>query len=411
MDSQSNVARRFGPEFVAEYERRYGKRPPEQRQLTYDIAVEEEYASWRRWLDDQLALLPTKAADAIARRVWLDEHFWPVNFELATGAGLRAAGLHVAYEQKWDGLTPDWTVLSDEDKPLAFVEVHTDQPPSSTFGQMRAWHNLVERIKAIPIPVVLQVASQDGGPVPPPDAGTAKKIARDLHDQLAKFPWPTVLFSQSYRFHVMADPRRGGQQRSPLGMHAAFDPPSSRAGAVSAQPMMGQVRAKVHAYAHLANKYDIPLVVAVGAHRFTGVTLQLVDDVLTGLEAPKFTFQFNAGDPYIGKTQTVPWAPIPPWRWPEELSGLLWIENELPFGLVARPNSVARRQMPSETLGMSQSRQFLPAFCMVASTYFNDGRSARVIFGRSGTPASCSMTRCISTGPMAVSHPSSSGVS
>ena len=159
MDSQSNVARRFGPEFVAEHKRRYGKRPSEQRQLTYDIAVDDEHAAWRQWLEDLLALLPAKAADALARRIWLDEHFWPVNFELAAGAGLRAAGLRVVYEQSWDGLTPDWTVLSDEDKPVAFVEVHTDQPPANTFAQMRAWHGLVERIKAIPVPVVLQVAS------------------------------------------------------------------------------------------------------------------------------------------------------------------------------------------------------------------------------------------------------------
>jgi len=350
MDSQSNVARRFGPEFVAEHKRRYGKRPSEQRQLTYDIAVDDEHAAWRQWLEDLLALLPAKAADALARRIWLDEHFWPVNFELAAGAGLRAAGLRVVYEQSWDGLTPDWTVLSDEDKPVAFVEVHTDQPPANTFAQMRAWHGLVERIKAIPVPVVLQVASPAGGPVSPPDAGTAKRIARELHNQLVKFPWPTVLFSQSYRFHVMADPRRGGQQRSPLGMHAALRPPSSRAGAVTVQSMMEQVREKVRTYAHLAESYDVPLVVAVGAHRFTGVQLGLIDDMLTGLEAPRLTFQFDAGDPYIGE-QTVKWAPVPPWKWPEELSGLLWIENKLPFPLIARPNPEAQRPMPGVLSG------------------------------------------------------------
>lgn len=345
MNSQSNVSRRFGPEFVAEHKRRYAKRPPEQRQLTYDIAVDDEYATWRQWLDHQLALLPAKTADALARRIWLDEHFWPVNFELAAGAGLRAAGLRVAYEHGWDGLTPDWTVLSDEDKPLAFVEVHTDQPPANTFAQMRAWHGLVERIKAIPVPVVLQVASQGNGPIPPPDAGTAKKIARELHSQLVKFPWPTVLFSQGYRFHVMADPRRGGQERSPLGMHAAFRPPSSRAGAVTAKRMMEQIREKVRTYARLAELYDVPLVVAVGAHHFTGVRLELIDDMLTGLNAPKLMFQFDAGDSYIG-TQSVKLAAVPPWQWPEQLSGLLWIEDALPFTLIARPNPGARRLMP-----------------------------------------------------------------
>lgn len=201
--------RRFGPDFVAEHQRRYGKRPPEQRQLTYDIAAGDDCAPWRQWLDDQLALLPERTADAIARRIWLDEHFWPVNFELAAGAGLRAAGLTIAYEQNWDGATPDWTVLDQEGKPTAFVEVHTDQPPPDTFGQMRAWHGLVERIKAIPVPVVLQVAS-GGGPVSPPDAGTAKKITRDLANKLVQNPWVSTFLSHGYRFLIMGDPRRAG---------------------------------------------------------------------------------------------------------------------------------------------------------------------------------------------------------
>jgi hypothetical protein len=162
VNDQSVPGRRFGPDFVMEQRRKFGKRPPEQRQLTYDIAVNDDCAPWREWLDDQLARLPGRIADAMARRIWPDEHFWPVNFELAAGAGLRAAGLTVSYEQDWDGVTPDWTVLSEAGKPQAFVEVHTDQPPHETFGQMRAWHGLVERIKAIPVAVVLQSRQEAG---------------------------------------------------------------------------------------------------------------------------------------------------------------------------------------------------------------------------------------------------------
>jgi hypothetical protein len=343
------VKRRFGPDFVAQHRRRYGKRPPEQRQLTYDIAVNDEHEPWRQWLDDQLALLPTGAANAMAHRIWLDEHFWPVNFELATGAGLRAAGLSVAYERSWAGATPDWTVLSQAGRPLAFVEVHTDQPPSDTFSRMRAWHGLVERVKKIPVPVALQLAS-GSGPVPPPDAGTAKKIAKDLTNKLLKNPWTNMFFSHGYRFLVMGDPRRRGQQLvSPLGMHACFVPPSSRAGPVSAQQLMARVKEKVHIYEGLAEAYEVPLVVAVGAHRFTGVTLEDVDDILTGLPAPKIKLQFDAGDPYIGE-QNVTWAPVPPWQWPDDLGGLLWIENQLPFKLLARPNPTARRRMPPAIL-------------------------------------------------------------
>jgi hypothetical protein len=343
VSDQKAADRRFGPDFVAAHRRKVGKYPPEQRQLTYDIAVNDECERWRLWLDDQLARLSPSVADAMARRIWLDEHFWPVNFELAAGAGLRDAGLCVAYEVEWDGLTPDWTVLSEDGKPLAFVEVHTDQPAPETFAQMRAWHGLVERIKKIPVPVVLQLAS--AGPVQPPDAGTAKRIAQDLKNKLLTQPWATMFLSHGYRFLVMADPRRGGQMASPLGMQACFVPPSSRAGSVSAQRLMSRIEGKVRGYRALAQAYEVPLVVTVGAHRFTGVTLEQVDDILTGLPAPKITCQFDAGDPYIG-SQTVSLEPVRPWRWPEDLAGLLWIENQLPFRLAVRPNPTGRRKMP-----------------------------------------------------------------
>ena len=279
---------------------RYGKRPPQDRQLTYDIAVQDEHAAWRQWLDDQLALLPDQASEALANKVWLDEHFWPVNFELATGAGLRAAGLRAVYEEVWDGLSPDWTVLSDSGTPLAFVEVHTDMPAPVTFGQMRAWHGLVERSKEIPVPVLLQLASAK--PVSPPDPRTAKKIAQDLRRELLSGRPGSTFWTQGYTFLVMQDPRR--EVAAKLGMNACFDPPSSRAGSVTAQRLMEGITEKVRKYKNLAARYEVPLIVAVGAHRFTGVTLQQLDDVLTGLPAPKITFQFNAGDPFIGQ-QTV----------------------------------------------------------------------------------------------------------
>lgn len=201
----NNVTRRFGPEFVAEYQRRYGERPPEHRQLTCDITAGDKNAPWRQWLDNQLALLPAKTADALARRIWLDEHFWPVNFELSAGAGLRAAGLRVAYEQHWNRLTPDWTVLSDDNKPRAFVELHTDQPPASTFGQIRAWHGLVERIKAIPVPVIVQVAS-DGGPYRHRMQGQPRGqpetcITSSSARATGSMSWPTLAAVESRQSH------------------------------------------------------------------------------------------------------------------------------------------------------------------------------------------------------------------
>jgi hypothetical protein len=144
----------------------------------------------------------------MARKVWLDKHFWTVIFELATGAGLRAAGFTVAYERKWDGLAPDWTVLGDDDQPLCFVEVHTDNPTDGSFARMKAWHALVEGFRRIPVGVILQVAP--GGPAAPPEAGTAKTIARELREQLllesarASFSLKSVAFPHEGEGRLLA---------------------------------------------------------------------------------------------------------------------------------------------------------------------------------------------------------------
>jgi hypothetical protein len=118
---------RFGSEFIAAHRARYGGRSPERRQLTYDIAVEATYEPWRRWYDKQLALLPTAQANALAGRLWLDEHFWPVTFELAAGAAIRAAGYSAVYEQDHGGLTPDWAALTPQGELAFIIEVHTEQ--------------------------------------------------------------------------------------------------------------------------------------------------------------------------------------------------------------------------------------------------------------------------------------------
>src|SRR5688500_5684774 len=128
-------ASRLGSEFVAAFAARDGARKPEARALTFDLAVKPEYEHWRVWYDRQLTLLPDAVANELMRKLWLDESFWPVTFELAAGAALRGYGCEVEYEREYPGrLTPDWTVLDADSTPLAIVEVVTDQPANTTFG-------------------------------------------------------------------------------------------------------------------------------------------------------------------------------------------------------------------------------------------------------------------------------------
>ncbi|WP_033822962.1 hypothetical protein [Kitasatospora sp. MBT63] len=352
--STDSRPRRFGPEFVTAQRSRYGGRPPEQRELTYDIAVEEQYSSWRSWLDDQLDLLPAKEADAFARKLWFDQYFWGDNIELATGAVLRGTGLPVAYEHPWGkgNLTPDWTVLDAAGNPLALVEVVTDSPSKETYGQMRAWHSLVERIKKIPLPVVLALAPKPDGPYTPPDARTAKRIAQDLHRYLMSPLQLAVFPTQGYTFLLQGDPRTRAAMRAP-GMSAIFIPPSSLAGQVTAEPLAQRIGEKVSKYRDLARELRVPLIVATGAHRFTGVGLEQLDHLLAG--QPVLTIQFGYGDTHAGQPVNVDLGAPARWSMPPDLAGVLWINTTSlggpPYPAHWRPNDSALRPAPAALSG------------------------------------------------------------
>lgn len=333
------VARRFGPGFVAEQRARFGGLSPERRPLTYDIAVEPQSEARRAWYDEQLALLPQEHADKLAGRLWDDRWFWPVTFELAVGAALRRAGYTVAYDRPCGTQTPDWTVLDRGGEPAMFVEVHTDQPPDGTYKRLRAWRGLEVRIAEIPCPVVLMLDSRGVAPRAP-DQKSAKQIAVVLRKRLLSGPiLPSRIEACGYVFVVRSD------MNSTLGMRAEFRAPSGVAGPVSARKLTERVDGKVATYAAIAQKHDVPLVVAVGAHRFTGVDLSDVDDLLAGRLTVKF--QFNGSDSYIGR-QSLDWGRPYRWTMPAELSGLLWISNEDPFPIAARPNPAAARPVPLE---------------------------------------------------------------
>ena len=345
MEDDSASSRRFGSEFVEEYRRRHGSKTPQGRTLTYENAVNEEFAERREWLDEQLCQLPVNQADRLAGCVWQDAHYWSVHLEMAVGAALRQVGLSVVYDRSWGGQTPDWTVLGSTGEPLCLVEVYTASPSQDTYGKMRSWHNLTQQIKTIPVGVVLML--EPTGRLPQaPDPRTAKKIARELREALSSPRCPSrIPTSPGYTFLIQCN-RFGQSLSSPFGLYACFEPPSSIAGQVSAAQIIGPVKGKIGKYRRIVNEHNLPLVVAVGAHRFTGLGLRDLDDLLSG--EPTVTVQFNLGDTYIGEAM----SPPPRWDMPAELAGLLWVDNVFPFAVTSRPNPAAHRPMPAALAGM-----------------------------------------------------------
>ncbi|GGU41012.1 hypothetical protein [Streptomyces violascens] len=264
--------------------------------------------------------------------------------ELPAGAALRERGFNIEYEQRWGTLTPDWTVTDPAGSPIALVEVLTHSPPKATFSRMKAWHALVERVKDIPVPLVLTVAGHRDRPLEAPDAQTAKKIARDLRRWLMS-PLHMISFpSHGYTFLVMADHRTRRAMQAP-GMAACLVPPSQMARVVSAQPLAAGIEKKVSRYRELTQETGLPLVVAAGAHKFTGLEVRQLDDLLRG--ANSIRVQFDFGDSFIHEPIEMQPDRPPRWTMPDDLAGVLWVDNTFPFTTQWRPNPHALIPAPA----------------------------------------------------------------
>ncbi|WP_169454361.1 hypothetical protein [Catelliglobosispora koreensis] len=100
----------------------------------------------------------------------------------------------------------------------------------------------------------------------------------------------TSVSSCGSRFVVLAD-RFGFPLGSARPLHAQLAAPSEIAGPVHASRLTDAVDEKVKKYAGLAGRCQVPLVAAVGAHRFTGVGRHEVDNLLAG--EPTISFQLT----------------------------------------------------------------------------------------------------------------------
>ncbi|MFD6912197.1 hypothetical protein ACFWB2_06785 [Streptomyces virginiae] len=123
-------------------------------------------------------------------------------------------------------------------------------------------------------------------------------------------------------------------------------PPSNIAGVVSAHPLVGRIEEKVRKYRILAEETGLPLIVAAGAHRFTGLDVRQLDDLLKGVHT--LTVQLRFGDSFVHQPIALQPGKPPRWSMPAELAGVLWVDNNFPFSGQWRPNPDAAMRAPAE---------------------------------------------------------------
>lgn len=131
------------------------------------------------------------------------------------------------------------------------------------------------------------------------------------------------------------------------------DPPAHSVGRLSADVRhiseVARIDENVSKYRTLAKETRLPLIVAAGAHRFTGLGVEQLDHLLKGEHT--FTVQFNPADTYIHEPLLFQPGNPPRWAMPPQLAGVLWVDNTFPFTTRWRPNPDARTLAPTRLIG------------------------------------------------------------
>lgn len=123
----------FTDEYIADLQRRYGRRPDYARPRKHFIAVEPSRQELRDWIEEQVDNLsqftPLQKINKIVANLRSAKNYVQTRNELAVFSLLRRRGYEPEYERKIDGLTPDWYVPARGDTRDFVVEVLTANPP------------------------------------------------------------------------------------------------------------------------------------------------------------------------------------------------------------------------------------------------------------------------------------------
>jgi hypothetical protein len=223
-------------------------------------------------------------------------------------------------------------------------------PRPGELEDQRGWTLLAEAIaKKIPHPVLLAPLRIKGAPRAPKNAGEANRIAEELHRQLSSPLHRGLEFEAGEHRFILLD--HGGDGRWPDEVRGHLQIPRPCAGLVDDSGVPGKIHEKVSDYTEIAEK--VPFVVAMSAHPWTGVSFGCLQGLASGsrdlLVNLDVTDYYAALEPYEPPERE-------PWRLDDRLSGVLWIDNALPFGASWWPNTGARHPLPERIRDSINSR-------------------------------------------------------
>lgn len=324
----------------------YERLPEAARPGLFAIACSEQYADMRAWLDEQIWAHDGRAS--IVERLRDERAHGAAVAELAVAHVLRGCAVHVEREPTLTSprgrRTPDLVVRQSADGPISwFGEVWTRTVPGEMVRIQRRWAELGQSVAQVDVPRRVAVADDhlplgERATLSPPGASQRARIRRELRAWLGTSPGH-------------------GETRDCGGLMFRVFGPSTTSSAemvpVTGWTVLGRkhiveaIEAKVRRYRALADDLDVPLAVILSGERDTGISADMVGDVLGGANSIAFTFGYNTIGSFDSGPIEIRQSDAPP-RFHPSLSavGLLTVNHGHDATLTVWPVPGARRPLP-----------------------------------------------------------------
>ena len=154
-----NITNVFTDDWLQKLHKKYDRLKPHQRPDLYYIATDKQYQALRQEIETYVATLPS------ARKLISDLrspiHFQHTYHELIVGNALLQRGYQPEYDKQIDTLTPDWYVPANAHIPAFLIEVVTTDVSRTRVALQRQVEDLLVRLEAVPVGVVLGITLND----------------------------------------------------------------------------------------------------------------------------------------------------------------------------------------------------------------------------------------------------------
>jgi hypothetical protein len=265
-----NITNVFTDDWLQKLHKKYDRLKPHQRPDLYYIATDKQYQALRQEIETYVATLPS------ARKLISDLrspiHFQHTYHELIVGNALLQRGYQPEYDKQIDTLTPDWYVPANAHIPAFLIEVVTTDVSRTRVALQRQVEDLLVRLEAVPVGVVLGITLNDLTVALNPQR--VKDMVRQVRTWLSQKPSVGGAKEiHTINFQIL----RYNSQYS----NVHYQGPSIMF-KIDEGKLRQAITDKISRYKSLSESNELPLVVAIATELTTGLDFKNLKNVLFG---------------------------------------------------------------------------------------------------------------------------------